>query len=48
MPAFLGHRGQLFLFRSPEALVAFVKSDAEHDLTQLDTWDDAEGAHQRG
>lgn len=41
VPAFLGHRGRLFLFRSPEALVAFVKSDAEHDLTQLDTWDDA-------
>jgi hypothetical protein len=39
VPAFLGHRGQLFLFRSPEALVAFVKSDAEHDLTQLDTWE---------
>jgi hypothetical protein len=41
VPAFLGHRGQLFLFRSPEALVAFVKSDAEHDLTQLDTWESA-------
>jgi hypothetical protein len=41
VPAFLGHRGRLFLFRSPEALVAFVKSDAEHDLTQLDTWEDA-------
>jgi hypothetical protein len=41
VPAFLGHRGQLFLFRSPEALVNFVKSDAEHDLTQLDTWEDA-------
>jgi len=41
VPAFLGHRGRLYLFRSPEALVAFVKSDAEHDLTQLDTWEDA-------
>jgi hypothetical protein len=41
VPAFLGHRGRLFLFRSPEALVAFVKSDAEHDLTQLDTWESA-------
>jgi hypothetical protein len=41
VPAFLGHRGRLFLFRSPEALVAFVTSDAEHDLTQLDTWESA-------
>jgi hypothetical protein len=41
VPAFLGHRGRLFLFRSAEELVAFVKSDAEHDLTQLDTWESA-------
>jgi len=41
VPAFLGHRGRLFLFRSPEALVAFVTSDAEHDLIQLDTWESA-------
>ncbi|MGI5178944.1 DNA primase [Dactylosporangium sp. CA-152071] len=39
VPAFLGHRGKLLLFRSVEGLVEFVKSDAEHDLRQLDTWD---------
>jgi hypothetical protein len=38
VPAFLGHRGKLLLFRSVEGLVEFVKSDAEHDLLQLDTW----------
>ncbi|MFF5235149.1 DNA primase [Dactylosporangium sp. NPDC000521] len=38
VPAFLGHRGKLLLFRSVEGLVEFVKSDAEHDLCQLDTW----------
>ena len=40
MPVFLGENGRLFIFRSPEELVAFVKSDAEHALTQLDTWED--------
>lgn len=40
VPAFLGHRGKVLLFRSVDELVTFVKSDAEHDLTQLDTWDD--------
>jgi len=40
VPAFLGHHGKLLLFRSVEGLVEFVKSDdAEHDLTQLDSWD---------
>jgi hypothetical protein len=39
VPAFLGHQGRLLLFRSAEGLVEFVKSDAEHDLTQLDSWD---------
>ncbi|MFF5118356.1 DNA primase [Dactylosporangium aurantiacum] len=38
VPAFLSHRGKLLLFRSVEGLVEFVKSDAEHDLRQLDTW----------
>jgi hypothetical protein len=38
VPVFLGHAGRLFLFRTAEALVEFVKSDAEHDLQQLDTW----------
>jgi hypothetical protein len=40
VPVFLGHAGRLFLFRSTEGLVEFVKSDAEHDLRQVDTWPD--------
>src|SRR5204863_3886672 len=38
IPIFLGKGGRLYLFRSPEGLVEFVKSGAEHDLAQLDTW----------
>jgi hypothetical protein len=38
VPAFLSHRGKLLLFGTPESLVAFINSDASHDLTQLDTW----------
>lgn len=38
VPVFLSHRGRLLLFSSPESLVAFVHSDAPHDLIQLDTW----------
>ncbi|MEV6925917.1 DNA primase [Dactylosporangium sp. NPDC051485] len=38
VPAFLSHHGKLLLFRSVEGLVEFVKSDAEHDMVQLDTW----------
>ncbi|HLU33649.1 MAG TPA: DNA primase [Natronosporangium sp.] len=38
VPVFLSHRGKLLLFATPEALVSFVRSDAEHDLRQLDTW----------
>ena len=40
VPVFLSHRGRILLFRSAESLVDFVQSDAEHDLTQLDTWSD--------
>ncbi len=40
VPVFLGHAGMVYLFRSVEGLVEFVKSDAEHDLSQLDTWSD--------
>ena len=40
VPVFLGRRGKVYLFKSPEGLVDFVKSGAEHDLTQLDTWSD--------
>jgi hypothetical protein len=38
VPVFLGRAGRLYLFRSPEGLVEFVKSGDEHDLNQLDTW----------
>jgi hypothetical protein len=38
VPFFLSHRGKLLLFKSPESLVAFVRSGAPHDLAQLDTW----------
>jgi hypothetical protein len=38
VPVFLGRRGRLYLFRSPEGLVEFVRSGAEHDLSQLGTW----------
>ena len=40
VPIFLGQDGRLLLFRTPEALVEFVGSGAEHNLTQLDTWSD--------
>jgi len=43
VPVFLGHRGKLFLFRTPESLVEFVKSGAEHDLAQLDSWSEVVG-----
>jgi len=38
VPIFLGRKGRVYLFHSPEKLVEFVKSGAEHDLSQLDTW----------
>lgn len=38
VPVFLSHRGKLLLFRTPEALVSFIRSGAPHDLAQLDTW----------
>ena len=40
VPVFLSHRGKLLVFRTPESLVEFVRSGAEHDLTQLGTWPD--------
>jgi hypothetical protein len=39
VPAFLSHRGRLLLFRSADGLVEYVRSDAPHDLVQLDTWE---------
>jgi hypothetical protein len=38
VPVFLSHAGQLYLFRTVEGLVNFVRSGAEHDMSQLDTW----------
>jgi len=38
VPLFLSNVGQLLVFRSRRGLVAFLQSDAEHDLTQLDGW----------
>jgi len=38
IPIFLGYRGKLLLFRSPEGLLKFIKSDAPHDLAQLAAW----------
>jgi hypothetical protein len=38
VPIFLGRRGALYLFRTPEGLAQFVKSGAEHDLSQLEHW----------
>jgi hypothetical protein len=40
VPVFLGSHGQVYLFRSVEGLVDFVKSGAQHDMSQLDTWSD--------
>ena len=38
VPVFLGRDGRVYLFHSPDKLVEFVKSGAEHDLSQIDTW----------
>ncbi len=38
VPVFLGRDGRVYLFHSPGKLVEFVKSGAEHDLSQIDTW----------
>jgi len=43
VPVFLGRAGRVYLFRSPEGLVDFVKSGAVHDLSQLDTWSELAG-----
>jgi hypothetical protein len=38
VPVFLARNGKVCLFHSPDKLVEFVKSGAEHDLSQVDTW----------
>ncbi|MER7168100.1 DNA primase [Micromonospora sp. NPDC000207] len=40
VPVFLTHKGHLLLFKTPEALVSFVRSGAPNDLSQLDSWND--------
>ena len=40
VPVFLAHAGRLYLFRTEQGLVDFVRSAEPHDLTQLDTWAD--------
>lgn len=40
IPVFLGHAGRLYLFHTPEGLVDFIRSGADHDLAQLDSWAD--------
>ncbi len=36
---FLAHRGTLHLFKTREGLLEFIKSDATHDLTELESWE---------
>ena len=38
VPLFLSHKGRLIAFKSPEALVSFIRSGAPHDLAQLESW----------
>jgi hypothetical protein len=40
VPVFLARNGRIILFHSPDKLVEFVRSDAVHDLSQLDSWSD--------
>ncbi|MFF5174333.1 DNA primase [Micromonospora sp. NPDC000089] len=40
VPVFLTHRGKLLLFRTPEALVSFIRSGAPNDMSQLDGWNE--------
>lgn len=38
VPLFLSHKGKLLAFKTPEALVSFIRSGAPHDLAQLESW----------
>ncbi|TDC72157.1 DNA primase [Micromonospora sp. KC606] len=40
VPLFLTHKGRLLLFKTPEALVSFVRSGAPNDMSQLDSWNE--------
>lgn len=39
VPVFLSRQGQLLVFRSPEGLAEFVKSDEQHALRGIAEWD---------
>ncbi|MGB9376660.1 MAG: hypothetical protein WCB04_04010 [Mycobacteriales bacterium] len=43
-PVFLGADGVVFAFHTTDGLAEFVRSDAEHDLTALEGWDDVRKA----
>lgn len=38
VPVFLSHKGKLLLFATPKGLADFVRSNAPHDLKQLEGW----------
>jgi hypothetical protein len=40
VPVFLAEDGKLLLFRSPEGLVEYVRGSTDHELAQLDTWEE--------
>ncbi len=43
-PVFLGRDGVVFAFRTTEGLVKFLHSGGEHDLADLEGWDDVAAA----
>lgn len=43
-PVFLGRNGVVFAFRTTDGLVAFLRSGAEHDLADLEGWDEVAAA----
>ncbi|TWG21841.1 hypothetical protein FHX75_12357 [Micromonospora palomenae] len=40
VPVFLTHKGRLLIFKTPEALVSFIRSGAPNDMSQLDSWNE--------
>jgi hypothetical protein len=44
VPVFLGSGGAIHLFRSPKGLVDFIRSDAPHDLSAVESWDSVRAA----
>jgi hypothetical protein len=43
-PVFLGRDGVVYAFRSPEGLVAFLRSGEPHDLADLPNWEEISAA----